>query len=98
MNIKQKDTLIIVILLFIFVLIWIGESVYRSAISSTISENVSQEISPISPTFDTKTIDKLKSREKLTPSFELQNASSTPIVIPTLPYSPNASQEGTPLL
>jgi hypothetical protein len=90
MNIKQKDTLIIVILLFIFVLIWIGESVYRSAVSSTISENVSQEMSPIVGKFDTETINKLKSREKISPSFDLKNS----IPIPTVSNSPKASGEG----
>jgi len=94
---KQKDTLITVILLFIFVLIWIGGSVYRSAVSSTISEDVSKEISPISPTFDTKIIDKLKSREKIIPAYDAQDIapiSPTPIALPTLPYPQNASEEG----
>jgi len=94
---KQKDTIITVILLFIFVLTWIGGSVYRSAVSSTISEDVSKEISPISPTFDTKIIDKLKSREKITPVYDLQNTvpvSPTPVTLPTLPYPQNASEEG----
>jgi hypothetical protein len=86
-----------VILLFIFVLIWIGGSVYRSAVGSTISEDVSKEISPISPTFDMKIIDKLKSREKITPAYDVQNTASispTPIVLPALPYPQNASEEG----
>lgn len=91
---KQKNTLIIVILLFIFVLIWIGQSVYESAISSTISENVKQEISPITPKFDIETINKLKSREKIIPSYDSQGVISTPIISPTLPYPPNASGEG----
>jgi hypothetical protein len=94
---KQKDTLITVILLFIFVLTWIGESVYRSAVSSTIPENVSKEIAPITPTFDTNAIEKLKSREKITPAYDVQNIapiSPTPIALPTLPYPQNASEEG----
>ena len=95
---KQKDILIIIILLFIFTLAWIGSSIYHSAVNSTISENVSQDIKPIDPTFDTKTVDKLKSRVKIAPSFELKSVAPTPIVLPTLPYSPNASQEGKLLL
>jgi hypothetical protein len=91
---KQKDTLIIVILLFIFVLIWIGGSVYRSAVGSTISEDVSKEIAPIAPTFDTNVIEKLKTREKITPAFDIQGVSPTPIVLPILPYPQNASEEG----
>jgi hypothetical protein len=95
---KQKDILVIVILLFIFVLAWIGESIYNSAINSTISESVNQNITPIDPNFDIKTIDKLKSREKVTPLYDLENVAPTPIVLPTLPVSPNASREGTLLL
>jgi hypothetical protein len=91
---KQKNTLIIVILLFVFVLIWIGESVYRSATNSTISEEVNQEISPIDPTFDTKTINNLKSREKITPSYDLNNTPNNTIALPTLLNSPKASREG----
>lgn len=91
---KQKDILIIIIFLFIFVLVWIGGSIYHSGVSSTISENVSQDIKPIAPIFDTKTIDKLKSREKIIPSFELGSVTPTPIVLPTLPPSRQSSQGG----
>lgn len=95
---KQKDILIIIILLFISALIWIGGNIYHSAVSSTISENISKDIAPIAPTFDTKTIDKLKSREKISPSFDLDRITPTPIVLPTLPPSPNGSQGGRLLL
>jgi hypothetical protein len=96
MDIKQKDTLIIVILLFIFVLIWIGEGIYRSTVNSTISQDVARAISPISPNFDTKTIEKLKTREKIEPIYATPSASPN-IAIPTLmPTSaPVASEEGT---
>jgi hypothetical protein len=95
---KQKDILIIIILLFIFTLAWIGESIYRSTSSSTISDTVSQDIKTISPNFDTKTINKLKSRKKITPLFDLQGITPTPVVLPTLPYSPNSSGEAKILL
>jgi hypothetical protein len=91
---KQKNTLIMTILLFLFVLIWIGESIYSSANSSTISEEVNQEISPIDPTFDTKTVNDLKSREKISPSLDLRNVVPTPIALPALQKTTNASREG----
>ena len=72
-NMKQKDILIVFILLFIFVIAWTVSSFYRSAVSSTITEAIIQDIPPIEPTFDTKTINRLKEREKITPSFELGN-------------------------
>lgn len=96
---KQKDILMIIIPLFIFISIWIGFSFYHSIVTSTISETTSKDISPIAPVFDTKTIDKLKERQKITPSFELENVTPTPIVLPTLKISPqNASEEGKLLL
>lgn len=95
---KQKDILIIIILFFILSLIWIGGSIYHSGVSSTISENTSQDIAPIEPSFDMKTIDKLKSREKIAPSFDLESVTPTPVVLPILPPSGNASSEGRLLL
>lgn len=83
---KQKDILIIFILLFIFVIVWIGSSIYHSVVTSTITEAVNQNIAPIEPTFDVKAINKLKEREKIIPSFELE----TVIVSP-----PSASEGGT---
>ncbi len=95
----QKDILIIIILLFIFTLAWIGGSIYHSAVSSTISETTSKDISPIAPVFDTKTIDKLNERQRITPSFELGNITPIPVALPTLKNSPqNASEEGKLLL
>lgn len=95
---KQKNILIIIILLFIFALAWIGGSIYHSGVSSTISENTNKDIAPIAPTFDTKTIDKLKSREKIVPSFDLESVAPTSIILPTLPPSPDTSQGGKLLL
>jgi len=95
---KQKDILIIIILLFIFTIIAIGSSIYSSTVTSTISENVSQDVAPINPGFDTKTIDKLKSREKVLPAYDLESVTPTPIALPTLPPSSTASQGGKLLL
>jgi len=91
---KQKDILIIVILLFIFTFIWIGTSIYHSASSSTISETTSKDISPIKPNFDTKAIEKLKERKKINPSLELDIITPTPTSLPARLLSPrNASEE-----
>ena len=96
---KQKDILIIIILLFIFALAWIGGSIYHSVVNSTISETTSKDISPIMPVFDTKTIDKLKERQKIIPFFELGSVTPTPPPYPTPKISTqNASEEGKLLL
>lgn len=95
---KQKDVLIIIIPLFIFTLAWIGGGIYHNAVSSTISETTSKDISPIEPVFDTKAIDKLKRKQKITPSFELENITPAPIALPTLKISPKNASEGGRLL
>ena len=92
---KQKNILIIIILLSIFTFVWIGGGIYHSAINSTISEAISKDISPIEPVFDTKTIDNLKKRQKITPAFELENTTPTPTPMPaSIISSENASEEG----
>lgn len=95
---KQKDILIIIILLFIVLSAWIGGSIYHSGVNSTISKSANKDIAPIDPVFDTKTIEKLKSRRKIIPSFDLESISPTPIALPALSPSPNASLGGKLLL
>lgn len=95
---KKKDVLIILILLFISVVAWIASSLFHSFTKSTISETTKQDIAPIEPTFDTKTIDKLKKRQNINSSFELEDIIPTPTSVPSFPpevISPqNASEEG----
>lgn len=67
---KKKDVLIILILLFTFVVAWIATTIYTSIRKSTIPANVTGDIKPIAPNFNTQTIDKLKEREVINPSFE----------------------------
>lgn len=96
---KQKDILIILILLFISVAAWIGGNIYHSIAGSTISETTSRDISPITPTFDTQTVNKLKQRQKINPSFELGNITPTPTPVPIDLLSPqNASEEAKLIL
>jgi hypothetical protein len=95
---KQKDILTIIILFFLFTLAWIGSSFYHSAINSTISEDIDKDIAPIAPTLDSQAVNKLKSREKISPSYEFQGITPTPITLPNLPSSPNASQGGKLML
>ena len=81
---KQKDILLILIPLFVVVVAWIGSTIYRSVVSSTISEATNVDISPITPTFNTKIIDKLKQRQTIDPSFELESITATPSpILPT---------------
>lgn len=96
---KQKDILIILALLFVFVVAWIGGNIYHGIASSTISETANRDISPIIPTFDTKTVNKLKLRQEIFPSFELQNITPTPTPIPSeILFPQNATEEAKLIL
>ena len=96
---KQKDILIILALLFVFVAAWIGGNIYHGIASSTISETETRDISPITPTFDTKTVNKLKLRQEIFPSFELENITPTPTPIPSeILFPQNATEEAKLIL
>lgn len=95
---KRKDILIILILLFVFAAAWIGGNIYHSIATSTISKTTIQDISPIAPVFDTKTVDKLKQRQKINPSFELGDIIPTPTPIPSEILYPQDSSEGGKLI
>jgi len=96
---KRKDILIILVLLFISIVAWIGGNIYHSIANSTISETLNRDISPITPTFDTQTINKLKQRQKINSSFELGNITPTPTPIPSEILLPqNATEEANIIL
>jgi len=79
---RKNDILVILIPLSLFVLAWIGFSIYHNIVTSTISEPLSVQITPITPTFDTKTIDSLKTREVASPLYSLSApAQNTTITI-----------------
>jgi len=84
---KKNDILLILIPSFIFVLTWIGFSIYHNVITSTISEPLSMAITPITPTFDTGIITGLKSRQNVIPIYELNATAQNT----TIPASPSAS-------
>nr|MBI5455637.1 hypothetical protein [Candidatus Levybacteria bacterium] len=71
----KKDLVILLSSIFIFVFIWIVFNIYHNSISSTIPEAINAQLFFIAPNFDTKTIDKLKKRQSVTPIFQ----SGTPI-------------------
>ena len=78
---KKKDLVTLLSSIFVFVFIWIGFNIYHNSTFSTIAPLVSAKLSPISPSFDTKTIDKLKKRQNVTPVFQL----SAPVNLPVSP-------------
>jgi hypothetical protein len=84
---KKNDILLVLIPSFIFVLTWIGFSIYHNIVTSTISQPLNVQIAPITPTFDTNVIDSLKNKDIVLPLYEL----STPAQAATPPASPSAA-------
>ncbi|MEX2013142.1 MAG: hypothetical protein WD967_01940 [Candidatus Levyibacteriota bacterium] len=82
---KQKDILLLIISSFSLVVFWIAFNIYHNIVTSTIPENLSVQIFPINPTFDTKTIDALKARTQVVPIFNPLTTQSVLLPTPTPP-------------
>ncbi len=82
-HITQKDVLFLSASFFGVVAAWIAFSLYHTYVTTTISEDLQIQIVPIDPKFDTATIETLKSREKITPLFQLSSdpQASTPALL-----------------
>lgn len=74
---KYKEIIILLASAFLVVIAWIIFNIYHNSVVSTTPEDLKKEIVPISPTFDRSTIDKLKSRAKISPIYD-QAPQSTP--------------------
>lgn len=100
---KKKEIVLILTSIFVISVIWIIFNVYHNLITSTIPETLSKKILPINPDFDTKTIEKMKERKKVSPLFENKTISKvatssaiTPSISP-LP-SPTITQPISPTI
>ncbi len=97
---SQKNILLLLVPAFILVVAWISFSIYHNAATSTIPENLNIQIFPITPVFDTKTIEDIKNRQIITPLYESSSSlsassASNPADLPQ-GHSPsgNATQGG----
>ena len=87
-----KNLLYFAILTTFFVVCWVGFGIYHNSITSTISEDTSIRIIPISPRFDIETIAKLKSKKVI--SADLSSSQiATPT--PTTPLTPSPTPQIT---
>lgn len=82
---KKKDILFILASGFFLVLAWIGFNIYHNSKTSTIPEATNIQIAPITPSFDQKTIEEIKTRRNIQAIFE---GKSTP--------TPTATNSATP--
>lgn len=68
---KKNDILILLIPSMLIVILWVVFSIYHNFVTSTIPENLNTQILSISPNFDLKTIESLKSRNVVDPIYQL---------------------------
>lgn len=94
---KQKDLVFLLASASILVLVWIAFSIYHNLATSTIPQTLETSISPISPTFDKKTLEGLKQRRKTVPVYTLENQplSPTPISSPSAEIPLNEEEQAT---
>ncbi|HVF69398.1 MAG TPA: hypothetical protein VNA13_02405 [Xanthomonadales bacterium] len=94
-NTAQKDILYISISSFVLVVLWIGFNLYHAYATSTIEPDLRLQIEHIDPQFNTRTLDKLKSRKTIVPVYQLDSASTSAEPSPT-PAAPALEQSPTP--
>ncbi len=73
---KRRDVLTLLIPSLIIVILWVVFSVYHNFIGSTIPTSVNDQISAITPDFDTKTIEAIKGRNTVNPIYTANPQSS----------------------
>lgn len=97
---KRKDIIFLTTATLALVLSWMLFNIYHASVSSTITPVQNIQIKPINPTFDTKIVEKLKKREKVSPIFEVEKGAqeqiSTPSVILSSPNISSPSATPTP--
>lgn len=74
---KQREILLIIGSFFSLVLLYLGFSLYHNYVTSTIPEDLNIQITPISPTFDSKTISDIKKRESVLPLYQTDQITNT---------------------
>jgi hypothetical protein len=80
----QKDILFIFISSFVVVVAWIGFNIYHIYATSTVSQDIQMQLTPIDPVFDPLTMQQLKNRESIVPQYKMQQ-SKTATVSTTAP-------------
>jgi len=91
-NTMQKDILFLAASSFIVVVAWIGFNLYHIYVTSTVSEDVQIQLTPINPVFDQLTMQQLKTREDIKPIFD-----SPKIAVSPIPSEQAASPTPAPL-
>lgn len=91
---KYKDIIILLVSAFLIVVAWIIFNIYHNSVVSTTPEDLTKDTVPITPIFDQSIIDKLNSRSKISPIYDLVPQSSPTVTInvtPEITISPVSS-------
>lgn len=88
----MKNIILFSLITFLMVTSWITFSVYHTHVSTTIAPDVTLKINPISPQFDTETLDKLRTRKSLPVSL------SSNLQLLNAPVSGSPSSQRAPLV
>src|SRR5690348_5599282 len=86
-RVTQKDILYLSISLFVVVAAWIGFNIYHTSVTTKIAQEVQVQVTPIDPTFDLATVQKLKQRQRVAPLNDIvvsSKSASAPLPTPTI--------------
>ncbi len=73
----QKDVTLLSFSLFVIVTLWIGLTVYGIYVTSTVSDTLQLQISPIKGSFDKESISIIENRIPVIPEYSASDSAST---------------------
>ena len=73
----RRDTLILSILTLVTAVGWIIFDVYHASVENTIPPAVTEQLAPITPTFNRAVIENLKNRERIEPLVTQEGVSTS---------------------
>lgn len=91
---KYKDIIVLLASSFFLILAWVIFNIYHNSVVSTTPEDLIKETLPINPTFDQSTINKLNSRTKISPAYNMipltppESINNAPEITPEITVEP----------
>jgi len=82
---KKNDFIFLLVSTTIMIFAWIIFNLIHISKTSTVTDLQNQQIQPIQPNFDTKTIDALNQRQYIDPLYQFQSTEASQTAIRTLP-------------
>ncbi len=95
---RQREIILLLLSILIVTIAWIGFNLYHNVVTSTISEPLQQDISPITPSFNTSIISLLKTRQFIQPQYTfslskpIQAATMSGSITPSIQASTSATR------